>query len=60
MTKPLPLINAFEVPEDADEQFISAWGTARAALQGQPGYGGAALHRSIAPMTPYRYINIGH
>ncbi len=60
MTNPLTLINAFEVPQEADEQFVSAWDAARTALQDQPGYGGAALHRSIAPMTPYRFINIGH
>jgi heme-degrading monooxygenase HmoA len=59
MSNPLTLINAFEVPERADEQFVSAWYRARTALEAQPGYGGAALHRSVAPMTPYRFVNIG-
>jgi heme oxygenase (mycobilin-producing) len=57
---PLTLINAFEVPPHADEQFVAAWSRARDLLAPQPGYGGATLHRSLTPGARFRYINLGH
>lgn len=57
---PLTLINAFEVPPRADEQFVAAWSRARDLLAAQPGYGGASLHRALAPDARFRYVNLGH
>ena len=57
---PLTLINAFEVPPHADEQFVAAWSRARDLLAPQPGYGGATLHRALAPDARFRYVNLGH
>jgi heme-degrading monooxygenase HmoA len=57
---PLTLINAFEVPAHADEQFVAAWSHARDLLAPQPGYGGATLHRALAPDARFRYVNLGH
>lgn len=57
---PLTLINAFEVPPHADEQFVAAWSRARDLLAPQPGYGGATLHRSLTPDARFRYVNLGH
>ena len=57
---PLTLLNAFEVPRAADEQFIAAWSRARDLLAPQPGYGGATLHRALAPDARFRFVNVGH
>jgi heme-degrading monooxygenase HmoA len=51
------LINAFEVPPDADEQFLTGWDRARAVLAQQQGYIGTRLHRSAAP-ADFRLVNI--
>ena len=51
------LINAFEVPDGADEQFLSGWDGARDALMQQRGYLGTRLHRSVAP-ADFRFVNI--
>ena len=51
------LINAFEVPRDADEAFVAGWQGARDQLAGQPGYLGTRLHRSLGP-ADFRFVNI--
>jgi heme-degrading monooxygenase HmoA len=51
------LINAFEVPADADELFVAGWNTAREMLAAQPGYLGTRLHRSLAA-ADFRFVNI--
>jgi heme-degrading monooxygenase HmoA len=51
------LINAFEVPPDADDEFLVGWSRARDALAGQPGYLGTRLHRSLGP-ADFRFVNI--
>ena len=50
------LINAFEVPAEADEQFLAGWQRAREALAGQAGYLGTRLHRSLGP-ADFRFVN---
>jgi heme-degrading monooxygenase HmoA len=49
--------NPFEVPPDADEQFLTGWDRARAVLARQQGYLGTRLHRSAAP-ADFRFVNI--
>ena len=43
------LINLFEVPAGAEEDFIAAWERAREFLQAQPGYIATRLHESLRP-----------
>ncbi|MGZ4233024.1 MAG: antibiotic biosynthesis monooxygenase family protein [Solirubrobacteraceae bacterium] len=57
--KPLILINAFEVPAGADEQFVAHWVRARDALSRKAGYVDTRLHRSLAPGARFRFVNIG-
>jgi heme oxygenase (mycobilin-producing) len=52
------LINPFEVPTGADEEFITSWEAARDYLRGQPGYLHTRLHRSILPDANFRFVNI--
>src|SRR4051812_11238513 len=51
------LINPFEVPETADEHFLSGWDAARRVLAAQPGYLGTRLHRSAGP-SDFRFVNL--
>jgi heme oxygenase (mycobilin-producing) len=51
------LINAFEVPAEADAHFLAGWGRAREALAAQPGYLGTRLHRTVGP-ADFRFVNI--
>lgn len=57
--QPLILINAFEVPEDAEEEFLRGWEAARDYLKDQPGYVDTALHQAIAPGVDFRFVNVG-
>ena len=56
-TEGVVLINAFEVPPEADEPFLAGWERARALLAARRGYLGTRLHRSIAP-ADFRFVNI--
>jgi heme oxygenase (mycobilin-producing) len=51
------LINPFEVPAEADDQFLAGWDRARELLAQQPGYRGTRLHRSLAP-ADFRFVNV--
>jgi heme-degrading monooxygenase HmoA len=51
------LINAFEVPPEADEPFVAGWHNARHVLAAQRGYLGTRLHRSVGP-ADFRFVNI--
>ena len=51
------LINAFEVPEDADDRFVAGWDRARDVLARQQGHLGTRLHRSLGP-ADFRFVNI--
>jgi hypothetical protein len=55
---PVVLINPFEVPAAADEQFIAAWEAARDFLAAQDGYQSTALHRSLGPGAEFRFVNV--
>jgi heme-degrading monooxygenase HmoA len=54
------LINAFEVPADCDDEFISEWERARDFLREQAGYLDTALHRSLGPDAEFRFVNVAH
>jgi heme-degrading monooxygenase HmoA len=56
--QPLVLINAFEVAEASDDEFVAAWGSARAFLETQPGYVGTTLHQTVSPDSEFRFVNV--
>jgi len=55
---PLVLINAFEVAEGREDEFIRGWET-RDYLQAQPGYVDTALHQAVSPNADFRFVNVG-
>ena len=52
------LINVFEVPAGADEEFLRGWEAARDFMQRQPGYVATRLHQSLDPTARFRFINV--
>ena len=52
------LINVFEVPAGADEEFLRGWEAARDFMQRQPGYVSTRLHQSLDPTARFRFINV--
>jgi heme-degrading monooxygenase HmoA len=52
------LINAFEVPPDADEAFIAGWDHARGFLKKRDGAAAPALHRALRPDVEFRFVNV--
>ena len=52
------LINAFEVPSDADQSFLAGWERAHEFLLSQPGYRSSQLHKSVEHGADFRYVNI--
>jgi len=57
-SRPVVLINLFEVPTGADEGFIAAWERARDFLAAQEGYRSTALHQSLGPDAEFRFVNV--
>ena len=55
---PFVLINAFEVPEGSDEEFVAAWQSAREFLETRPGYLGTTLHKTVTPEAEFRFVNV--
>jgi hypothetical protein len=51
------VIEAFEVPPDADEQFVAGWAALCALLAERRGHLGARLHRSLGPAR-FRYVGV--
>jgi heme-degrading monooxygenase HmoA len=52
------LINAFEVPPEADAAFLAGWERARDFLRSRQVAGGTALHRSLRPDADFRFVNV--
>src|SRR4051812_39664570 len=57
-TQTVTLINAFEVPPEADERFIAGWERARDFLATKDGFGTTALHRALTPDAKLRFVNV--
>jgi heme oxygenase (mycobilin-producing) len=55
---PVVLINLFEVPPGADEEFLAGWQRARDFLAAQDGYRSTALHRSLGGEAEFRFVNV--
>lgn len=58
MPEPFILINAFEVRDEDDQEFIRGWTATREFLETQPGYLETTLHRAISPQPEFRFLNI--
>ncbi|HKR97871.1 MAG TPA: antibiotic biosynthesis monooxygenase [Candidatus Dormibacteraeota bacterium] len=52
------LINAFEVPPEADELFVAGWERAREFLAAREGFSATALHRALRPDAEFRFVNV--
>jgi heme oxygenase (mycobilin-producing) len=52
------LINAFEVPVEADEAFIAGWERARDFLAGRSGFTATTLHRALREDADFRFVNV--
>jgi heme-degrading monooxygenase HmoA len=57
-TKTVVLINAFEVPAEADEPFIGGWERARDFLATKGGFTATALHRALREDVDFRFVNV--
>jgi heme-degrading monooxygenase HmoA len=56
--EPAVLINLFDVPDGADDQFLPVWERTRKVLRTRPGYLAARLHRSLSPEARFRFVNV--
>jgi len=52
------LINAFEVPADADEPFVAGWEQAREFLARRGAFTRTTLHRAIRADAKFRFVNV--
>jgi heme-degrading monooxygenase HmoA len=52
------LINAFEVPVEADESFVTAWERARDDLASQGVAATSALHRALRADADFRFVTV--
>jgi heme-degrading monooxygenase HmoA len=52
------LINAFEVPPEADDAFIAGWERARDFLAARDAYEATALHRALRADVDFRFVNV--
>jgi heme oxygenase (mycobilin-producing) len=52
------LINAFEVPPEADEPFVAGWERARDFLADKEAFTTTALHRALREDAALRFVNV--
>jgi heme-degrading monooxygenase HmoA len=52
------LVNLFEVPAGAEEEFLAFYRRINAYMRAKPGYLGNRLHRSLGPDARYRFVNV--
>lgn len=57
-TEFVTLINAFEVPPEADEPFIAGWERARDFLAAKDRFTATALHRALRDDAELRFVNV--
>ena len=60
MPSPVTLINVFEVPVGAEQEVVEWWKRSSEALQKEPGFIDAHLHRSLRTDARFQLINIAH
>jgi heme oxygenase (mycobilin-producing) len=52
------LINAFEVPDDKQEEALAFWERVADSMRKQPGFISTRSHRAIVPWARFHLINI--
>lgn len=52
------LINPFEVPAEAGDEFLARWREAADYLRRQEGFISARMHRSLDPKAKFRFVNV--
>lgn len=52
------LIDAFEVPAEADEPFVAGWRRAREFLASRSGFAETTLHRALRDDADFRFVNV--
>jgi heme-degrading monooxygenase HmoA len=57
-TQTVTLINAFEVPPDADDAFVAGWERARAFLASRDAYQDTTLYLALRPDADFRFVNV--
>lgn len=57
-TSPVTVINAFEVPAAAADQFVSEWESDKELFQRQSGFLGGTLYRNLDPEGPFCFVNV--
>ncbi|GHO89530.1 antibiotic biosynthesis monooxygenase family protein [Dictyobacter formicarum] len=60
MSSPVVLINVFEVPVGAEEEFLAWWQRSSEVLKQEPGFIDAKLHRSLKVGARFQFINVAH
>src|SRR3954471_13558710 len=58
LSKPVTLMNSFEVPEGRDEAFLELWTETSHYFRAQPGFLSLRLHRAVTPGAECRYVNV--
>ncbi len=52
------LINPFEVPADAGDDFLTRWSEAAEYMRRQDGFIATRLHRALAPEARFGFVNV--
>ena len=60
MASPVVLINVFEVPSEAENDFVAWWKASSAALKKEPGFIEAKLHQSLKSEARFQFINVAY
>ena len=60
MHDPVVLINVFEVSSGREKDFLEWWQHCSEALQQEPGFIDAKLHRNLKASARFQFINIAH
>lgn len=60
MPSPVVLINVFEVPVEAEQEFLAWWKNSSEALKKEPGFIDARLHRHLHPGMRFQFVNVAH
>lgn len=53
----VPFINCFEVPPEADEEFLRRWRATSLYMREKPGFLGLRLHKVTSDSSVNRYVN---
>lgn len=60
MSSSVTLINVFEVNGGMEQEFMEWWKRCSDALQKEPGFIDARLHRSLKSSSRFQFVNVAH